>query len=190
MPLSTARRTSQRDINKLVNLNSSLGYLFKEAHAAYTNALRRKLKPYGITLAQWYFLRELWQQEGLTQSELSRRMAISEPTTATALRLMQDRGLIDRRQKKEDLRGLYIFLTAKGRSLRETVLANVLTVNDEASRGVSADTIGRIQAGVRQMIANLAAEERPGKRQLRPARRALKSRSQKELKSASRASNL
>ena len=98
-----------KDIEELVNLNSSLGYLFKEAHAVYTAALRWKLKPYGITLAQWYFLRELWQHEGLTQRELSRRMKISEPTAATALRLMERRGLISRRQNKKDLRGLHIY---------------------------------------------------------------------------------
>jgi DNA-binding MarR family transcriptional regulator len=87
------------------------------------------------------------------------------------------------------LLGLYIFLTAKGRSLRETVLANVLTVNDEASRGVSADTIAKIQAGVRQMIANLGEEERPGNRQIRSARSALRPRGQKESKSISQAGN-
>lgn len=148
-------RPSQKDLEKLVNLNSSLGYLFKEAHAAYTTALRRKLKPYGITLAQWYFLRELWQQEGLTQRQLSRRMNISEPTAATALRLMEKRDLIYRNQNEKDLRGLHIFLTEKGRALRNSVLAKVLTVNSEAARGLSKDTIRKIQVGVRVMIDNL-----------------------------------
>src|ERR1700679_1011863 len=106
-------RPSRRDIEKLVNLNSSLGYLFKEAHTAYTTALRRKLKPYGITLAQWYFLRELWQHEGLTQRQLSRRMKISEPTAGSALLIMEKNGLIARKQNKDDLRGLHIFLTEK-----------------------------------------------------------------------------
>jgi DNA-binding MarR family transcriptional regulator len=148
-------RPSRKDIDKLVNLNSSLGYLLKEAHAAYTTALRRKLKSHGITLAQWYFLRELWQQEGLTQRQLSRRMKISEPTAATALRLMEKRGLIYRDQNEKDLRGLHIFLTEKGRSLRDSVLAKVLTVNNEAARGLSKGTIRKIQVGVQVMIDNL-----------------------------------
>jgi len=152
------RRPSRQDIEKLVNLNLSLGYLFKEAHAAYTTALRRKLKPYGITLAQWYFLRELWQHEGLTQRQLSRRMKISEPTAATALRLMERRGLICREQNESDLRGLHILLTEKGRSLRNSVLAKVLTVNSEAARGLSKDTIKKIQVGVRAMIDNLVGD--------------------------------
>ena len=154
----TRTRPSQKDIEKLVNLNSSFGYLFKEAHAAYTTALRRKLKAYGITLAQWYFLRELWQQEGLTQRQLSRRMKISEPTTATALRLMEKRGLIYREQNERDLRGVHIFLSQKGRLLRNSVLANVLAVNSEAARGLSKDTIKKIQVGVRSMIDNLVGE--------------------------------
>lgn len=153
------RRPRQKDVEKLVNLNSSLGYLFKEAHAAYTTALRRKLKPYGITLAQWYFLRELWQQEGLTQRQLSRRMDISEPTAGTALRLMEKRGLIYKDQNEEDLRGFHIFLTEKGRSLRNSVLAKVLTVNSDAARGLSKDTIGKIQVGIRKMIDNLGHDD-------------------------------
>jgi MarR family transcriptional regulator, organic hydroperoxide resistance regulator len=148
-------KRAAKEIEKLVNLNSSLGYLFKEAHAVYTAALRWKLKPYGITLAQWYFLRELWQHEGLSQRELSRRMKISEPTTATALRLMERRGLISRRQNKKDLRGLHIYLTEKGRSLKTSVLAPVLSLNDEAVRGLSKAGIQELRNGVRRVINNL-----------------------------------
>jgi MarR family transcriptional regulator, organic hydroperoxide resistance regulator len=154
-PTPAAARRSNKGSNDLVNLNSSLGYLFKEAHAAYTTALRRKLRPHGITLAQWYFLRELWQHEGLTQRQLSRHMKISEPTAATALRLMERRGLISRKQNKKDLRGLHIFLTEKGRSLKNSVLVRVLTVNDEAARGLSKDGIEQLRIGVRRVIDNL-----------------------------------
>jgi len=149
-----------KNLDELVKLNSSLGYLFKEAHAAYTTALRRKLKLHGITLAQWYFLRELWQHEGLTQRQLSRRMKISEPTTAAALRLMERRGLVCRKQSKHDRRGMHIFLTEKGRSLRDSVLARVLMVNSEASRGLSKDTIRNIQVGVRRILDNLVGQEK------------------------------
>jgi DNA-binding MarR family transcriptional regulator len=152
-----------KDIEELVNLNSSLGYLFKEAHAVYTTALRWKLKPYGITLAQWYFLRELWQHEGLTQRELSRRMKISEPTAAIALRLMERRGLISRRQNEKDLRGLHIYLTEKGRSLKTSVLAPVLSLNDEAVRGLSKAGIHELRSSVRRVINNLnGGKEKPG----------------------------
>lgn len=159
LPSRASDRLKSRDIEKLVNLNLSLGYLIKEAHASYTNALRHKLKPYDITLAQWYFLRELWMHEGLTQRELSRRMKIAEPTTTTALRLMEEKGLIKRRQNKNDLRNLHIHLTSKGRSLRDQVLANVLTVNEEASRGMSSASIKIFQESIWHMINNLSDDD-------------------------------
>jgi DNA-binding MarR family transcriptional regulator len=90
-------------------------------------------------------------------------MKISEPTAATALRLMERRGLISRRQNKKDLRGLHIYLTEKGRSLKTSVLAPVLSLNDEAVRGLSKAGIHELRSSVRRVINNLnGGKEKPG----------------------------
>lgn len=137
----------------------SIGYLIKESHQAFTRALRARLAPHGITVGQWFFLRELWGEEGVSQRELSRRMGVSEPTTVTALNLMAARKLIERRRKGEDRRSLYVFLTPKGRALRDRVLPDALTANDAAARGFSDAEVVRLRATLGRLIKNLEDDQ-------------------------------
>jgi len=104
----------------LLELEWSFGYLFKQAHSTFTRPLASRLKPHGITLAQWYFLRQLWQEEGITQRELSRRMDVSEPTTTAALDLMEKAGLIERQRNPLLRNRVSLRLTEKGRLLKKT----------------------------------------------------------------------
>jgi DNA-binding MarR family transcriptional regulator len=114
-------------------LELSFGYLFRQANRAFTRALARRLKPHGITLAQWYFLRELWREEGITQRELSRRMDVSEPTTAVALDLMEKAGLIDRQRDPRQRNTASVTLTSKGKDLENHVLYIAHDVNAQVS---------------------------------------------------------
>jgi MarR family transcriptional regulator, organic hydroperoxide resistance regulator len=135
--------------------DGSLGYVIMAAHRAFTRALRQRLEPHGVTLAQWYFLRELWQDEGLNQRELSRRVGVSEPTTVTALNLMARRDLIERRRENGDRRTLYVYLTPKGRALRRSLLRDGLVVNADAARDLPAASVERVKRLLLQMIDNL-----------------------------------
>ena len=135
--------------------DGSLSYIIKTAHRAFTRALQARLKPHGVTLAQWYFLRELWIEEGLNQRELSRRVGVSEPTTVTALNLMVRRKLAERRRRNGDRRTLYIYLTPKGRALRSSLLSDGLKVNNDAAHGLTAADIERMKRLLLQMVDNL-----------------------------------
>jgi DNA-binding MarR family transcriptional regulator len=135
--------------------DGSLGYIILAAHRAFTRALRERLEPHGVTLAQWYFLRELWQGEGLSQRELSRRMGVSEPTTVAALNLMTRRELIERRRENGDKRTLYIYLTPKGRALRRSLLRDGLSVNTAAADDLPPAEVERVKRLLLQMIDNL-----------------------------------
>jgi len=42
----------------------------------------------------WYFLRALWERDGVNQRELTNSVGIMQPTTVMALRSMQSRGLV------------------------------------------------------------------------------------------------
>lgn len=138
----------------------SLGYIIKAAHRAFTRALQDRLRPHGVTLAQWYFLRELWTEDGLTQRELSHRVDVSEPTTATAINLMVRRKLVERRRANGDRRTFYIHLTPRGEALRQSLLSDGLRVNLDAARGLPERDIAKLKTLLVQMIANL--ERLPG----------------------------
>ena len=74
----------------------SAGYLVRDTHLLFAKALRNRLQNHQITPGQWYFLRTLWDEEGLSQRELSRRVGTTEPTTVSALRLLTRNCMIER----------------------------------------------------------------------------------------------
>jgi DNA-binding MarR family transcriptional regulator len=137
-------------------LGWSFGYVFREANRAFSDTFRIQLRSYGITLGQWFFLRELWDEEGLSQRELSRRVGVREPTTATALEIMEKRGLILRRRKQRDHRSQFVHLTHKGRALRDRLLSLAIKVNERALGDLSDHDANDLRAKIMTMIANLA----------------------------------
>ena len=85
----------------------------------------------------WYFLRALWEEDGLTQSELSRRVGTMEPTTLTAIQTMQRNGLVKRIRNKQDRRKLSICLTPKANALKMQLLPIARDVVEQATGGLA-----------------------------------------------------
>src|ERR1041384_346587 len=88
--------------------SESSGYLVRDAHRAFQRLLERRIAAYGVTRGQWYFLRVLWNEDGLSQRELSARVGMMEPTTVIALRSMERTGLIRRIRSKDDRRKTHV----------------------------------------------------------------------------------
>ena len=140
-------------------LTHSIGYLVRATHRAFAQDLQRYLAPHGIPVGMWYFLRALWQEDGLTQRELGQRIGSMDPTTVEQLRNMERRGLIERRRSVADRRKIHVFLTPEGRALRRRLLPYVDAVNTTALDGLSDGEIGFVRLVLAQIKDNLDAAE-------------------------------
>ena len=138
---------------------NSIGYLTRITFRAFSRHLERRTLPYDVSAGQWPFLRALWNEEGLTQRELSRRVAMREPTTVTALNVLERSGLVKRVPSTEDNRKIHIYLTAKGRKLRDKLIPFVAEVNAIASEGITEEEVAVMRRVLLKMSANLAKEE-------------------------------
>lgn len=116
-------------------LARSVGYQVRMTHRALQRYLQIKIKPHGVTLGTWYFLRALWHEDGLTQRELSRRIGTREPTTMTAIVAMEANGLVRRVRNDADRRKQNVFLTQKGRRLKTRLLPLASEVVNTATAG-------------------------------------------------------
>lgn len=135
---------------------SSVGYQLRMANRATQRYLQSKIEPYGVTPGMWYFLRALWQEDGLTQRELSRRIGTMEPTTLTALASMERAGLITRERDDADRRKLNVLLTAKGHALKEVMMPFAVEVVERATAGLSAEDKARFLRYLVTVQNNLA----------------------------------
>ena len=135
----------------------STGFLVRAANRAFQRALEERITLRGVTPGQWYFLRVLWERDGLSQRDLSAQVGMTEPTTVVALNSMEKAKFIRRVRSETDRRKVHVFLTQKGRRLRDVMLPLAKEVNDIATGGVRAAELEAVQATLRRMIDNLQA---------------------------------
>jgi DNA-binding MarR family transcriptional regulator len=138
-------------------LAESLGFQLRDLNRLMQRALAARIAPAGVTSGAWYFLRVLWEEDGLTQRELSARTGMQEPTAVIALRGMAECGWITRTRDEADRRRVHIHLTPAGRALRETLLPEARAVIAQATQGMSAQDAEHLVALLRQARENFSA---------------------------------
>jgi len=119
--------------------------------------LRSNLQKHDISTAQWYLLRVLWEEEGLSQRELSDRVATTEPTTQSALLRMEKQGIIVRKKNAKDKRANTIHLTRKGRNLEPALISYAVDVNKIATTGMTKAEVKTFQKLINKIRGNLDA---------------------------------
>ena len=136
-----------------------VAHLVKDATRALVRALQERLAAHDVSFGHWTFLRILWEHDGLTQRELSREAGVMEPTTFTALRAMESRGYIERRQRPDNRKNVHVHLTARGRALKRKLVPLAEEVNQVALAGLTPADVTRLRALLLALIENLARDE-------------------------------
>lgn len=133
----------------------SLGYQLGLLNRLYDRCLQDALKEFGVAPGQFAPLVMLFEEDGLTQAELCRRINVEQPTMANTLERMERDGLVRRKADSEDRRRAHVFLTPRAKEMQVQVM--------EAARAVSNRTVSRLSAGeqddmfrlVGRMVENL-----------------------------------
>jgi DNA-binding MarR family transcriptional regulator len=96
----------------------SIPFLIRELHRLTQRDLEARLVSYTIAVGWWFFLRALWEEDGLSQRKLSRRVGILDATTATVIDRLEQAGFVRRVRDSDDRRKVNVHLTAAGRKLK------------------------------------------------------------------------
>lgn len=138
--------------------NDRLAHLIRDVARAQQRALQQRLAEFDVSFGHWTFLRILWLQDGLTQKELSDLAGVMEPTTFSAVRAMEDMGLIERRQLAGNRKNMHVFLTTQGRQLQHQLVPLAEEVNRISVAGLPAQTVQGLRQSLLTMIENLARD--------------------------------
>jgi len=139
----------------------SLGHMIRDVNRLFQKELGRRIAAHGVTLGQWYALRVLWIQDGLTQAEISQRAGVAPPGIVSALRGLIKRGIVVRDRHPTDQRKNIIFLTKRGRQLENLCIAEARQVNEMALAEVPPDELDiclRVLHIARRRIETVAAD--------------------------------
>jgi MarR family transcriptional regulator, organic hydroperoxide resistance regulator len=138
-------------------LGDSVGYQVRMTNRAFQTRLRERIEPFGVSAGMWYFLRLLWQKDGQTQRELSRRIGLMDPTAFIALGGMERRGLVTRVKDRADRRKISVLLTEHGKALRDQMLPLAHEINAEGLRSLSKTEIKTLLRLLKRIEADLLA---------------------------------
>ncbi|HEV8281988.1 MAG TPA: MarR family transcriptional regulator [Candidatus Limnocylindrales bacterium] len=147
---STERHSGQA---RTFRIDESLGYLVNRAARLMAGELAERLRPTGVGIGQWAVLLFLWARDGLTQAELARVVAIEPPTMVRTIDRMVRDGMVARKRDPSDARVSRIFLTDRGRALRDELVPIAMTVN-EATLSRLSPSEGRT---LRRLLAKLVS---------------------------------
>ncbi|HUZ75873.1 MAG TPA: MarR family transcriptional regulator [Stellaceae bacterium] len=160
-PAKTARVESEAMLRHWLAAvpNDRLAHLVKDAARGLVRSLQLRLTEHGVSFGHWVFLRVLWEEDGLTQRELSVRAGMMEPTTLAAVRALETLGYVRRRQRKDNRKNVYVTLTPAGAALKSRLVPLAEEVNAIAVRGIAADALAVTRATLLAMIGNLVGDE-------------------------------
>lgn len=142
--------------------NDRMAHLVKDASRSFLRSLQVRLQQAGVSLGHWTFLRILWEQDGLTQRELSQEAGVMEPTTVVALRAMEELGYIRRERLPQNRKNIYVFLTPSGKALKRKLVPMAEEVNAVALKGLKAGDLATTRRCLLVMLDNLARDEALG----------------------------
>src|SRR5258708_5557778 len=138
-----------------------IAHLTKEAWRGFVRALQSRLAAHDVSFGHWTFLRILWEQDSITQRELSDEAGVMQPTTVAAIRAMEELGYVTRSQTSGNRKNVYVHLTAKGRALKGKLVPLAEEVNEIGLRRVSAQDRAATSRTLVAIIENLSRSSRP-----------------------------
>ncbi len=99
-------------------LDNQLCYALYAAAHRMTKSYRPMLERMGLTYPQYLVLLVLWETDGLTVSEIGRRLRLDSGTLTPVLKRLEAIGYLMRSRRQSDEREVEIALTEAGRALR------------------------------------------------------------------------
>ena len=138
--------------------NDRFAHLVKDATRSFQRSLQMRLADHDVPFGHWTFLRVLWEHDGLTQKQLSDEVGVMEPTTFAAVKAMQSRGWVERRQRAENRKNVYVFLTDAGRALKARLVPLAEQVNCLGVAGLSAEDVAAARRVLLAIITQLAQD--------------------------------
>jgi DNA-binding MarR family transcriptional regulator len=132
----------------------SIGRLISLTSRELQPLLEQRVRDQDVTYSTFYFLRALWEEEGVSQGKLSSRVVASAPTTMAALRTLKDKGLVTIKNDPRDGRRTVVGLTSRGRALERILLPRLARLNRELLSGLSRQEVAELRRMLRTIQEN------------------------------------
>ncbi|WP_022906770.1 MarR family winged helix-turn-helix transcriptional regulator [Curtobacterium sp. B18] len=138
-----------------IDLDTSLGYLLKEASSALRTAMEAVLRPLGMTITHYSCLELLAQRPGSSNSDLARGAFVTRQSMNVLLQALERDGSVSRASEAPVGKALPVQLTPLGRKRLAEASAAVRGVELRMLGGMSADEQEAALRALRSMVRAL-----------------------------------
>ncbi|WP_033220395.1 MarR family winged helix-turn-helix transcriptional regulator [Kitasatospora phosalacinea] len=141
-----------------IDLDTSLGYLLKEASSVLRTAMEEVLRPLGMTVTHYSCLELLAQRPGLSNSELARGAFVTRQSMNVLLQNLERDGYVTRPAQAPVGKALPARLTPRGRRSLERASAAVRSVEVRMLAGMTEAEQADALRSLRSMIRSLRGD--------------------------------
>jgi DNA-binding MarR family transcriptional regulator len=134
---------------------TGLGRLLRETSTVFNKVFRMRLAPLGVTYGQFQYLQSLWEADGLTQTELTRRVGIEIASSTAILDSLEALKFIRRVRSPTDRRKIHVYLTPAGAATQDALTACAIATNTTARRGLSNAEVVALFDVLCRIVANM-----------------------------------
>ncbi|CAM5613289.1 MarR family winged helix-turn-helix transcriptional regulator [Streptomyces griseorubiginosus] len=142
-----------------IDLETSLGYLLKEASSALRTAMEEVLRPLGMSVTHYSCLELLAQRPGLSNSELARGAFVTRQTMNVLLQALERDGYVTRPAEAPVGKVLPTRLTPSGRRSLEKASAAVRSVEARMLSGLTGAEQAAAFGALKSMIRSLRGDD-------------------------------
>lgn len=115
----------------------SVGRQLYLTNQAMTNHAERALKPYGITLEQFVLLKNISENDGLSQNQLCEIVEKSPANVTRILDRLEKKSFIKRKQNPADRRSTLVVITDQGMEMADKVHTLFESFSEHLTKGIS-----------------------------------------------------
>ncbi len=137
-------------------MQETISYLLAQVCKAHRAAANVGLSEAGLYVGQEMMLYSLWNECGLTQSDLAKQLCVEAPTVTKMLQRMERAELIERCVDTEDGRVSRVHITEKGRALKGTIEQAWQTLEAKTLAGFTLEERLLLRRMLMHMYENLA----------------------------------
>lgn len=134
-------------------LDNQLCFALYSTSLLMTKTYKPLLQALGLTYPQYLAMLVLWENEGITVSEISARMLTDPGSLTPLLKRLEAEGLLQRIRSSQDERVVQLHLTDKGRALHEQAKAVPACIL--RSTGLNLKQLGVLREELVELRSNL-----------------------------------
>ena len=146
-------------LNRDDSPEQSLFFLIKRTSKAFRGTLNHRFAEAGhnVTSEQWRILRCLWNQDGQRQQDLADLVHKDKTSITRIIDCMERRDLAVRVPDRMDRRQKLIYLTNKGKILREELMQIVQEISLEAQEDIELEHLDIFKNVLAKIHSNLSS---------------------------------